>query len=62
MVMSIPSPCLDERPTAYAERVGAWYLSWNKSKKETGQYFTPIGVAQYMAQLVIPINGYMRLW
>lgn len=61
MVVAIPSPSLDERPAEYANRVGTWYLSWNKSKKEMGQYFTPISVANYMAQLIIPIKDTMRV-
>ncbi len=61
MVMAIPSPSFDERPTAYADRVGSWFLTWNKSKKEMGQYFTPISVANYMAHLVTSIKGTMRV-
>jgi adenine-specific DNA-methyltransferase len=61
MVLAIPSPYFNERPTAYADRVGAWYLAWNKSKKEMGQYFTPIRVADYMAQLVIPSKDTVRV-
>ena len=61
MVLSVPSPLLDERPTIYADRVGAWYLAWNKSKKAMGQYFTPISVADYMAQLVTQSKDTMRI-
>jgi adenine-specific DNA-methyltransferase len=61
MVMAIPAPSPDERPTAYADRVGEWYLSWNKSKKEMGQYFTPINVAHYMAQSVTQTKDTVRV-
>ncbi len=61
MARVVPSPYLDERPTTYADRVGRWYLSWSKPKKALGQYFTPISVADYMAQLITPPKDYVRV-
>lgn len=61
MALVIPSPYLDERPTAYADRVGAWYWAWNKPKQKMGQYFTPISVADYMAQLVTQSKDHLRV-
>jgi adenine-specific DNA-methyltransferase len=61
MVLAIPSPYFDERPTAYADRVGAWYLACNKPKPEMGQYFTPMAVANYMAQLLTQPKAHVRV-
>jgi adenine-specific DNA-methyltransferase len=61
MALAIPSPYLDERPTDYADRIGTWYLAWNKAKKEMGQYFTPISIAKYMAQLITQSKDSLRV-
>lgn len=50
MAMHLPQPLSDESPTAYAHRVGLWYLSWTKPDKTLGQYFTPPSTAHFMAQ------------
>lgn len=46
-------PQEDERPAAYAERLGRWYASLTSAehKKQLGQYFTTVPVADFMAGL-----------
>lgn len=46
-------PTGSERPVVYAERLGLWYSSTSsdKHKKELGQFFTPVVVADFMASL-----------
>ncbi len=56
-----PRPKVDERPTAYADRVGRWYLSRFPAKKALGQYFTPIPIAQFMAHLITPPGNPVRV-
>lgn len=60
-MIGIPSPKPHERPAAYADRVGQWYLSWNKPDKTLGQYFTPLTVADFMARLVTRRKGGLRV-
>ncbi len=50
---TILEPNKDERPTAYAERLGRWYasLASTEHKKQFGQYFTTVQVADFMAGL-----------
>lgn len=59
----VPLPDKDERPTAYADRVGRWYASWTPSerKKHFGQYLTPLETAQFMASLIEPQNQNLRI-
>lgn len=47
-------PFLAERPVLYAERLSNFYSSTVKQghKKDYGQFFTPVEVAQFMASLV----------
>lgn len=52
MANGVPSPLPNEFPSAYASRVGKWYMSWNKPHKTLGQFFTPLAIARFMAQLV----------
>lgn len=52
MSLGEPKPLPGEQPAAYAQRVGQWYLSWNKPEKALGQFFTPLSVARFMAQLL----------
>ncbi|MBE2183974.1 MAG: Eco57I restriction-modification methylase domain-containing protein [Anaerolineae bacterium] len=51
-MIGLPRPFHDEYPAAYAYRIGQWYLSWNKQDKSLGQFFTPLTIARFMAQLV----------
>ena len=48
-------------PAAYADRIGQWYLSWNKPNKALGQFFTPLSVARFMAELLPPHEAAMRI-
>ena len=43
-----------ERPTAYADRVGDWYVRQrsDRQRKEHGLFLTPVPVAQFMADQV----------
>lgn len=47
----MPAPTAQERPCAFAERIGAWYLSSKSSeyRKAHGLYLTPVPVADFMA-------------
>jgi adenine-specific DNA-methyltransferase len=52
-------PLQDERPSLYADRLGnAYSTSMSKEhKKGKGQFFTPIEIADFMAQLANPVNS-----
>jgi adenine-specific DNA-methyltransferase len=58
-----PEPHQDERPTEFAERIGRWYASMasTEHKKRFGQYFTTIGVADFMASLCQTQNETIRI-
>ena len=60
---NIPLPTLHERPTAYADRVGEWYVSTKPDahRKGHGLYLTPVAVADFMAELVEPSGAHIRL-
>lgn len=47
------TPIENERPSAYADRVGKMYAnaSLQQEKKKKGQYFTPLPIADFMASL-----------
>jgi adenine-specific DNA-methyltransferase len=55
MIPTTPKPFLHESPAEYAHRVGQWYLTWNKPVKTLGQFFTPLAVARFMAEL-LPVS------
>jgi adenine-specific DNA-methyltransferase len=59
----IPEPHPNERPAAYADRVGRWYLSerTDARKKEFGQYFTPLQISDFMAGLFTSSAKQMRI-
>jgi adenine-specific DNA-methyltransferase len=59
--LSIPHPLFKELPSEYANRLGQWYWSWNKPHKTLGQYFTPLSVARFMAKMVEPRQGALRI-
>ena len=42
----------NESPTSFAQRLGDQYMSMisNGSKKEKGQFFTPIEIARFMSE------------
>ncbi|MBI5666709.1 MAG: Eco57I restriction-modification methylase domain-containing protein [Chloroflexi bacterium] len=61
MTLGIPRPLDNELPAAYADRVGQWYMSWNKTNKKLGQFFTPLSVARFMARLLPVGNERLRL-
>jgi len=53
-----PKPYENERPTAYADRIGRWYaaLVSQRHKKGLGQYLTPVEIATFMARLCNQVN------
>ena len=59
--VSAPRPLSDELPSAYAYRVGQWYLTWNIPDKSLGQVFTPLPVAQFMSELLPARDGLTRI-
>ena len=59
----IPTPQQGERPTVYADRVGAWYVE-NKSdehRKAHGLYLTPVPVADFMAARITASGPMLRI-
>lgn len=50
----IVNPVENERPSAYANRLGKLYISSvsTNSKKEKGQFFTPIEIADFMGKQI----------
>lgn len=61
MSQNLPSPYSDESPSTYAARLGEWYIAKYGTKKALGQYFTPRPVASFMANLLLPSQGYKRV-
>ena len=63
LLFEMPEPYIDERPANYADRVGQWYCASISPtyKKQFGQYFTPVEVADFMAALLSPTNKATRL-
>ena len=59
----MPAPTAQERPCAFAERVGAWYLSSKSSeyRKAHGLYLTPVPIADFMAARIGVSGGRLRL-
>ena len=59
----MPSPTTQERPCAFADRVGAWYVSLKSSqyRKEHGLYLTPVPVADFMVAQIKGSRKTLRL-
>ncbi len=59
----IPEPQVNERATVYAERMGQWFSSQSSldQRKQLGQYFTPVEIADFMASLAAPRGGRIRI-
>ena len=53
-VSTMPLPQAGERPTVYADRVGAWYVARqsDQQRKAHGLYLTPVLVADFMARQI----------
>jgi adenine-specific DNA-methyltransferase len=53
-----PKPNENERPTAYADRLGQWYAASvsQRHKKSLGQYLTHVEIAMFMARLCNQVN------
>lgn len=54
MLQPVLSPNFNELPSAFSERLGRHYADLEKAerKKEKGQFFTPVSIAQFMAGMV----------
>ena len=52
-----------ERPTAYADNVGEWYVAQRSSRqrKDYGLYLTPIAAADFMARQLVAKPAKMRV-
>lgn len=61
--MGMPLPRDGERPAAYADRVGEWYVSRKSARhrKDHGLYLTPVPVADFMAGMIASSAGRVRV-
>lgn len=59
----MPLPKEGERPAAYADRVGEWYVSRRSARhrKDHGLYLTPVPVADFMAARIASRAGRVRV-
>jgi adenine-specific DNA-methyltransferase len=59
IVPGLARPRADEGPAEYAARLGELYLREKRAegRRELGQFFTPLGVARFMARLARPGRG-----
>ncbi len=60
---AIPTPRQGERPTVYADRVGAWYVESksDEHRKAHGLYLTPVPVADFMAARITAGGPRLRI-
>lgn len=56
-------PNIDESPAEYADRLGIYYTSSvsDNHKKELGQFFTPIRIAQFMGSIINARKDKLRI-
>lgn len=61
--VGMPLPREGERPAAYADRVGEWYVSQKSARhrKDHGLYLTPVPVADFMAARIASREGRVRV-
>ncbi len=59
----VPFPRHGERPVAYADRVGEWYvaLKSDRQRKDQGLFLTPILVADFMGQQIAAEGRMLRI-
>ncbi len=59
----MPTPKEGERPTAYADRVGGWYVTQksDRHRKDHGLYLTPVLAADFMAERIRADDGKLRI-
>jgi adenine-specific DNA-methyltransferase len=57
--VSVPTPSESQRPTRFADEVGRWYtaLADQGTRRALGQVFTPVAVAEFMAQHAASVSG-----
>lgn len=62
-VSPMPAPAAQERPCAFADRVGTWCISSKSSqyRKAHGLYLTPVPVADFMASQIKVSGKTLRL-
>ena len=60
---TIPNVQDGERPTAYADRVGEWYVSRRSSqqRKDHGLFLTPVAAADFMARQIAAKSAKVRV-
>lgn len=60
---TIPDVQDGERPTAYADRVGEWYVSRRSSqqRKDHGLFLTPVAAADFMARQIAAKSAKVRV-
>ncbi len=58
-----PVPASEERPTLFADRVGAWHTNQisKKRRKDLGIYFSPVVIADFMAGFLERSNSSVRI-
>jgi len=63
LTFDIPDPDINERPVNYADRIGQYYSASISPthRKEFGQYFTPVEIADFMVSLLSPRKGIIRI-
>ena len=60
---TIPMPLHNERPTAYADRVGEWYIASKPQayRKKHGLYLTTVPIAKFMAEQITVSGSGIRI-
>ena len=60
---AVPLPIDGERPAAYADRVGEWYVAQKspEHRKNYGLYLTPISAADFMAKQIRASGSQLRI-
>ena len=60
---AVPIPIDGERPAAYADRVGEWYVAQKspEHRKSYGLYLTPISTADFMAKQIRVSGSQLRI-
>ncbi len=63
LYLTIPGHREEERPTAYADRIGTWYASRtsDKQRKAYGLFLTPVQVADFMGEKITVTGWKIRV-
>ncbi len=59
-----PHPRKGQSATEYADSIGQWFSTIYplKHRKQFGQYFTPVEIARFMASMITPRSGRVRMF